>query len=165
MTATKLLPILSASGLEFLRSHEGFRSHLYDDVNGHATIGYGHLVHKGRVGTLPNLERSYVNGIDKITGTALLAQDSSAAQAAVRTWVRCPLQQHEFDALVSFTFNVGSGALSTSTLARRVNAAAAPDAIEEAFMMWNKPPQIIGRRRAEAELFLRGNYGPRAVRV
>lgn len=150
---------LSVEGLRFIEAHEGFRSHLYEDSNGHATIGFGHLVHRGRIGAVPALEAPFVNGIDKAHAAVLLAKDTLSAAAAVRTFVFRPLQQHEFDALVSFAFNVGAGALQRSTLVRRVNGNATPDAIASAWLMWDKPHGILGRRRDEVRLFNEGNYG------
>lgn len=154
-----MITSLSAAGLAFIEAHEGFRDRLYNDANGYATIGYGHLVHKGAVGTNPQAEAPYVNGLPRAAAAVLLAKDTLAAAAGVKTFIFRPLQQTEFDALVSFTFNVGVGALMKSTLARRVNSNATPDAIESAFLMWLKPKSLEGRRRAEVELFLRGNYG------
>lgn len=150
---------LSPAGLRFLEIHEGFREHLYNDTAGHATIGYGHLVHRGPVGTAPQSEAPFAGGLARAPAAILLARDVASAAAGVRTFITRPLQQHEFDALVSFTFNVGVGALMKSTLARRINSLATQDAIADAFLMWNKPPSILRRRRDEATLFLEGKYG------
>ncbi len=150
---------LSPEGLAFIERHEGYRSALYNDSRGHATIGFGHLVHRGRVGSVPEIEAPFVRGIDKAHAAVLLAKDSLAAMAGVRTFIHRPLQQHEFDALTSIAFNIGVGAFMRSTLARRVNSNATPDAIEDAWLMWNKPHGILQRRRDEAKLFLEGNYG------
>lgn len=70
-----------------------------------------------------------------------------------------PLSQHEFDALVSFSYNVGFGALQRSTLLKRIQSREGN--IEEAFMMWVKGggktlPGLVRRRKAEATLFLTG---------
>lgn len=149
---------LSPQGLAFLKAHEGLRLHLYADSNGHATIGYGHLVHRGPPGSQPVLEAQFAGGITPAWAGLLLAKDTLAAQAGVRTWIRPNLAQHEFDALVSFAFNVGVGALSKSTLARRVNSLATPDAIADAWLMWDKPAGILHRRRDELRLFQTGQY-------
>jgi lysozyme len=150
---------LSPAGLAFLKRHEGFRSHLYNDSQGHATIGYGHLVHRGRVGTDPNAEFMYAGGLAEAPASLLLARDLKRYEAAVRTFISRGLQQHEFDALVSFTYNVGVKGFAESTLCRRVNGSATPDAIEAAFMMWTKNPELRGRRRDEVALYNHGEYG------
>jgi GH24 family phage-related lysozyme (muramidase) len=150
---------LSAAGLDFLKSHEGFRSHMYDDVKGYCTVGYGHLVHKGRTGTNPQAEAPFAAGLSIDAATALLAKDVSwACDAVIKLVTRQPLKQHEFDALVDFTFNVGTHAFATSTLLKRVNALVPAGAITEAFLMWDKPIQLLGRRKAEAWLFNTGAY-------
>lgn len=150
---------LSPAGLAFLKRHEGFRSHLYNDSAGHATIGYGHLVHHGRVGTDTPAEFMFAGGLAEAPASLLLARDLRRFEAAVRTFVTRPLQQHEFDALVSFVYNVGVGAFSTSTLLRQVNGNAAPGTIAAAFMMWTKQPELAGRRKDEVTLFNTANYG------
>lgn len=150
---------LSRQGLEFLKRHEGFRDHMYNDTAGHCTVGYGHLVHRGHTGSDPVQEAPFVRGLPEPAAAVYLTKDTQAAQAGVRTWVTRPLQQTEFDALVSFTFNVGVGALAHSTLTRRINSLATPDAIEQAWLMWRIPPSVLSRRRDECALFLEGNYG------
>lgn len=156
--------VLSPAGLRFLEAHEGYRAQLYDAGDGCTTIGYGHCVHRGKPGTNPAAEAPFRGGLARAPAAILLAKDAARFEAAVRTWVTRPLQQHEFDALVAFAFNVGVGAFSTSTLVRRVNTNATPDAIVSAFLMWVKAagkimPGLRKRRSDEAILFLEGRYG------
>lgn len=71
------------------------------------------------------------------------------------------LLQQEFDALVSFAFNLGIGALGGSTLWRRILADATPELITDAFLMWNKAggkamAGLTYRRKTEAMLFNTG---------
>lgn len=155
---------LSAAGLRFLKAHEGYRSRLYNDARGFATIGYGHLVHRGPVGTDPAAEARYADGIGEPMAAVLLAKDAGLACIAVNHHVTVPLTQPQFDALVSFAYNVGTAAFASSTLLRRVNTVATPDAIKDAFEMWdragpNVAAGLLRRRRDEAALFNEGAYG------
>ena len=155
---------LSPAGLRFIKTREGYRGQLYNDAAGHATIGYGHLVHRGAVGTDTAAEFMFAAGLAEAPAAMLLARDLKRFEAAVRTFVKRGLKQHEYDALVSFAYNVGVGGFSRSTAVRRVNDAATPDAIASAFMMWTKAGGhenrgLVARRRAEAELYNTGEYG------
>jgi lysozyme len=78
-------------------------------------------------------------------------------EPAVRDTIKTPLKDHQFDALVSFAFNIGTGGFRDSTVAKRLNAkdfAGAADAM----LMWRRPPEIVPRRRRERELFLNATY-------
>lgn len=105
---------ISTKGLYALKQLEGFRAQAYRDVAGKLTIGYGHLVKKGE----------NFNGvtIDRLEGEVILMRDLAAAQEAVNHYVTFPLRQGQYDALVSFVFNVGVTAFKQSTLLRRLNA-------------------------------------------
>ena len=147
---------ISDTGLDFISGYEGFSASIYKDVAGLPTIGYGHLIKSGEsFGTL-----------NKFAAKELLRKDVSIAVAAVNKYVKIPLSQNQFDALTSFTFNVGSSALSNSSLLRNVNSLNSLS-IASSFMMWNKarvngvlsPVQgLTNRRQAEANLYLNGDY-------
>jgi lysozyme len=104
---------LSAAGLALLKTSEGFRAATYKDVNGFPTIGYGHrlLAHE-----------SFPAGIDEAKAATLLQGDVWVAVQAVSRMVHVPLTQGQFDALVNFVYNVGSGRLAGSTLLADLNA-------------------------------------------
>ena len=149
---------LSAAGARFIAEFEGFRGRLYNDAAGHCTIGYGHLVHHGRCngGEPAELRR----GIGRDRALALLREDAEKAASAVRESVRVPLTQSQFDALVSFTFNLGGGALRESTLLRRLNQADYAS-VPAQLNRWVKAggrtlPGLVRRRRDEGALFARG---------
>jgi lysozyme len=149
---------LSAAGLSFIARHEGFRARAYSDAAGYETIGYGHRVTAG--------ER-YPHGIGEEAARRLLAADAGQAEEAVRAGVGVALIQAEFDALISFTFNVGAGAFARSTLRQRLNAGDFTGAADE-FLRWNKlrvngalcvSPGLTRRREDERRLFRDGDYG------
>jgi lysozyme len=151
---------LSARGVEFIARFEGFRSELYDDPAGHCTIGFGHLVHRDRCnGGEPAALRA---GITRQAALRLLRSDAAGAATAVRQSVTVGLAQHEFDALASFTFNLGAGRFRKSTLLERLNAGRKRD-VPAQLELWTKAngkvlPGLVARRKAEARLFTTGNY-------
>jgi lysozyme len=109
---TPLYLTLSALGLVSIAGYEGYRSAAYDDGVGVQTIGYGTTRIDGRP-VVPS---------DRTTperALIWLAADAEAKQQAMR---RClgdvPLHQHEWDAYVSLTYNIGTGAWCNSTLVR-----------------------------------------------
>ncbi len=148
---------LSRRGAHFIGRFEGWRAEPYDDAAGNATIGFGHLLHRGPTtardrttwGTLP-VER----------GIALLIEDAAAANAAVDLAIHRQLAQCERDALVSFAFNCGGGALD-GHVGQAVNAGRDPTAhLEEWSHAGGRVLEgLLRRRQAEARLFVRGDYG------
>ena len=96
-----------------IKKSEGFRSHEYPDVSGFKTIGYGHRIAAGE---------SFPTGISEPQAAAILAADVHNAEQAIERQVHFPLTQGQFDALVDFCFNLGSGRLASSTLLRELNA-------------------------------------------
>jgi lysozyme len=104
---------LSNVGLDLLKKSEGFRDHIYADVAGFRTIGFGHRLATGE---------NYPQGIDLSQAEKMLACDVAIAELAVERLIRVPLTQGQFDALVDFAFNLGAGRLASSTLLSYLNA-------------------------------------------
>ena len=157
---------LSRRGAAFITHFEGVYTHLYNDPVGHCTIGVGHLVHHGPCnGGEP---ADFRNGITKSQAMDLLREDASGFARDVEARVTVPLKQHQLDALVSFAFNVGAGAFASSTLLRKLNKGDY-GAVPSELARWTKAggktlPGLVRRRRAEGQLFAKGDYdpGPRA---
>jgi GH24 family phage-related lysozyme (muramidase) len=151
---------LSDRGVDFIARFEGFRGTLYNDPAGHCTIGYGHLVHRGRCnGGEPAEFRA---GITRQRAAQLLRADAAVAVAAVRDNVTVALTQEQFDALVSFAFNVGAGAFRRSRLLERLNLGH-HEAVPAQLRRWvtaggRTLPGLVARRDAEARLFTTGHY-------
>lgn len=155
---------ISDKGIALIKRFEGFRSNLYDDPAGHCTIGYGHLVHKGKCnGSEPT---EFKSGISEARATELFRQRLVSYENTVSQKVTVSLSQQQFDALVSFTFNVGSGAFSSSTLLRRLNQGQYSEVPSE-LKKWkygtvNGVKQVLPglekRREKEATLFKDGRY-------
>lgn len=141
---------VSEEGLNLIKRFEGFSKTIYTCPAGYPTIGYGHLVK-------PNEAESFADGISEDEATDLLRQDVGIAERAVLRYVDVPLTDGQFDALVSFTFNLGGGALQRSTLRRKLNRQEYRLAVKE-FSRWvwaggKKLKGLIHRRNAEAALF------------
>ena len=140
----------SANGLQAIRNFEGLRLTAYQDAAGFA-IGYGH--------TGPDVTAGMT--ITRDQAEAFLAADVAGAEAAVRDQVVVPLSQSQFDALVSFTYNVGQGNLSRSSLLAFLNAGDYAGAANE-FARWiydatgTVRADLVGRRTVEANLFRSG---------
>jgi lysozyme len=151
---------LSGRGLALIAQFEGFVDHGYNDAAKHCTIGYGHLLHHGRC-SRSELART----ISRAAAKALLDRDADRFERAVNRLVRVALGQGQFDALVSFAFNVGEGALAASTLLKKVNLSDFEGAAAE-FDRWTRAagqvlPGLVRRRNAEEALF---RAGPRPDR-
>ncbi|PWG77907.1 lysozyme, partial [Pararcticibacter amylolyticus] len=150
---------LSSQGLQFIADHEGFGNNginPYNDAFGFATAGYGHLLHKSGV-TAADIAQ--YRGMTKIQGLSLLKVDAQSRVASVNSLVKVSLTQYQFDAMVSFTFNVGVGAFSRSTLLRELNANNF-DAIPAQLARWTNGgvSGLVDRRADEINLFLHGKY-------
>lgn len=138
--------------LPFLRAWEGLRLRRYMDAGGLPTIGYGHL--------LTRYEQ--MEQITVAQAETMLRADCDRIATAVKSMLYVELAQHQFDALVSFAFNLGPENLRKSTLLRKVNEGRFADAAHE-FGRWihadGKPVHGLERRRkAECAMFERGAY-------
>ena len=141
---------ITKQGIDLIKRFEGFEPEIYLDAAGLPTIGYGHLLQQGE-------NKMFAGGISEAAGEALLIKDVGIAERAVLRLIRVPLTDGQFDALVSFTFNLGGGALQRSTLRRKVNREEHSDVPAE-FMRWvwaggRKLRGLVRRRRAEAKLY------------
>lgn len=137
----------SDKGIEFIIKEEGEVLHAYRCQAGVWTIGVGHTG-----GVTPDMK------ITKEQSRQLLKSDLCRFEKAVSETVKHPLLQHQFDALVSFTFNVGTQAFKNSTLAKKINANAPWSEIRAEFLRWNKAggkvlAGLTSRRKREAKLY------------
>jgi len=137
----------SRKGLALTEQFEGCRLSAYQDQVGVWTIGYGH--------TGPDVKPGI--NITNTQAEALLAQDVKRAESCVNNLVSVQLTQQEFDALVDFIFNLGTGAFSSSTMLRELNAGDFTGAAAQ-FDKWDRAggaviAGLLRRRQAEADLF------------
>ena len=135
--------------VDLVKQFEGLSLTAYVCPAGVLTIGYGH--------TGSGVTRGM--RITQAQAEALLAQDLQRFADIVNANVRVRLNRNQIGALVSFTFNVGGGALRSSTLLRRLNAGEDPNRVaREEMPRWNKGggkvlPGLVRRREAEVRFF------------
>lgn len=140
---------ITQNGLNLIKRFEGLSTNTYICPAGHPTIGYGHVV-KGH-------ER-FEHDITEEQAVDMLRQDVQVAEGAVLRLITVPLTDGQFDALVSFTFNLGSGSLQRSTLRQKVNREEHVEVPAE-FMKWvwaggRRLEGLVRRRKAEATLYI-----------
>ena len=139
---------MKIKNISLIKQHEGLRLEAYlPTPNDVWTIGYGHT-HTAKQGMK----------ITEAQAEELLRKDVAWAEEAVNKSVVVPLTQNQFDALVSFTFNVGAGAMDSSTLLRLLNSGDYNGAANQ-FLRWNKQKGVAlkgltKRREEERKLFL-----------
>ncbi|MBM3645464.1 MAG: lysozyme [Alphaproteobacteria bacterium] len=138
-------------GLALIRHFEGFSATVYVCPAGYPTIGYGHVVTAGE---------SWPTPLTTEQGEALLRRDMARYERAVCRLIEVPLTDPCYAALVSFTYNLGEGALAASTLRRLVNRGELRAAADQ-FGRWVQSPAgilpgLVRRRAAEREMWVAG---------
>lgn len=140
---------LSQKGLEFIESRESYEPFPYDDGYGGITIGYGHLIKEGEHFTCLSREQAL----------EILSKDVEIAEKVVERYISVPLTDNQYDALVSLTFNCGSGALKKSIVRGLINSNAPTDKIVK---QWKRSfvtsagrvsRGLIARRLDESEMY------------
>ncbi|HEY4326154.1 MAG TPA: lysozyme [Mucilaginibacter sp.] len=150
---------LSSTGLTIIKNFEGLRLEAYRDVAGVWTIGYGSIrYHDGK----------RIKPGDKLASEAqadaLFRNTLGQYESAVNEQVKVSITQNQFDALVSFSYNEGTGALKESTLLVKLNEKNYAEAAAH-FLAWDKITDphtgkkvvcdtLVQRRREESRLFL-----------
>jgi Phage-related lysozyme (muraminidase) len=143
---------ITQEGLDLIKRFEGFSPTIYICPAGYPTIGYGHVVREDE-------RERFADGIDEQEAEDLLQGDVRWAERGVLRLINVPLTDGQFDALVSFTFNLGTGALQRSTLRRKVNREEHAQVPRE-FMRWvwaggKRLRGLVKRRTAESGMYLR----------
>lgn len=142
---------ISNKGVAFITQEEGIRLKVYLDSVGVATIGCG--------------STEYENGVRvKMTDKAITRERANLLfhntlkkyVAAVANAIKQPLNQNQFDSLVSLCYNIGTNGFSSSTLVKIININPADHAITAAFEKWcnaGGKPILLSRRQREAKLY------------
>ena len=135
-------------GVNLIQHFEGYSPFVYRDVAGKATIGFGHLILPGQHFDEPMLPDE---------GDTLLRKDLERTVSGVNDLIDIRLKQNQFDAIVCFTFNMGTGRLESSTLLKLVNEGRHAE-VPAQFLRWDRAggrpvKGLTIRREAEAELY------------
>ena len=138
----------SQVGINLIKKYEGLRTNAYLCPANVWTIGYGHTKGVSRGMMISHLEAE-----------ELLQEDLRVYEKAVNESVKVDLTQNQFDALVSFTYNVGVGAFSNSTLLRLLNRSKVKEVANQ-FSRWTRTggqvlPGLVNRRKDEYSLFIK----------
>jgi lysozyme len=152
---------MSERGRQLLTQWEGFRTSVYNDAAGLKTIGVGHLITRDELSSgeiiIGSKPVRYKTGLTEEQVGALLAHDLQKFEDAVMRAVKVPLEQNQFDALVSFAFNVGVEAFNNSTVLKALNAGKFADVPDE-LRRWttaggSNVPGLVTRRENEIKLW------------
>lgn len=142
--------------ISFIASYEGYAAYAYRGVDfWNRTIGYGHVIRSGE---------SFREPMSQEEAKALLSRDMERYVNPVKQMTAgLSLSQNQFDALVSFAYNCGPGALKGSTLLRDIKAGASSEVIKKDFLVWSKClgitlPGLYKRRMDEYMMFTTGDY-------
>ena len=140
--------------VNMIKHHEGFVRKPYQDPIGLWTVGVGHLIGDGK--SLPKEWKGKVLSDEEVD--ELLFEDLERFEIGVERLTKVYLSQGQFDALVSFSFNVGLGNLQSSTLRAKLNRGDYEGASNE-FPKWRRAggkilPGLVKRRADEKALFL-----------
>lgn len=152
---------MSDHGRALLTEWEGSSNEAYQDVAGLWTIGVGHLLTKdeltsGKILILGEAIK-YHDGLTSLQIDRLLTQDLAGAEGAVNSGINVSLNQNQFDALVSFVFNVGRQAFYQSTLRKLLNEGRYAR-VNNQLRRWNRSAGkivqgLVNRRENEIKLF------------
>jgi len=139
---------LNSIGYKALHEREGLRLKPYLDTKGIATIGMGVVYYPdGRKVTMQDKPLT----IEQAGNLATITADKFAFQ--VDKLLTSKVNQNQFNALVSLAYNIGINGFRNSTVLRKVNINPNDPAIKEAFMMWTKNVELMGRRESEIKQY------------
>lgn len=138
----------SKNAVDLIRHWEGCRLEAYQDIGGVWTVGFGTTgpgIHEG-------------TKVSEAIAVAMLKSDIAQVSDAVSRLVGLHTSQNQFDAIVSFAYNVGTGAFKSSRMLKLILAGKKEEASQE-FLKWNHVGGVIvaglmARREAERKLFL-----------
>lgn len=148
IVSTVLIQTTSAAGLKLLADREGGKLKAYQDQRGIWTIGIGHTAAAGLPHPVPGMT------LTEASMMALFAVDVVQYEEAVRAATAgSTLANHEFDACVSLTYNIGCAGFKGSSAAALIREHRYAEAADH-FLLWDDPASLLARRHAERLQFL-----------
>lgn len=137
--------------IEFITKEEGCVLHIYKDQIGYPTIGIGHLILPGE---------DFSAGITQEQAEEMLRKDLQKTALSIQRLITVPIDDEQYSALLSWTYNLGTGALQRSTMRSKLNREEYMGAADE-MLKWcwaggKKRTFLYNRRIRERNLFLRG---------
>ncbi len=146
---------LDESGLDLIKEFEGCILHPYLDSAGVPTIGYGQTYYPD-TGVKVTMDDA---DITQDQADDMLLQMVQPFEDAVSDAVTIDMTQNNFNALVSFTYNIGINGFKKSTVLRLVNQGVSDDSLKAAFLMWDKAggevnQGLVNRRNKEYEVYI-----------
>jgi lysozyme len=144
---------ISKRGIELIKKFEGLKLKPYLCSAGVPTIGYGNTFYEN--GKKVQLSDPVIS---QERADQLLSFTLSSFEKYVDSYCRDDISQNQFDALVSFCFNLGPNSLKSSTLLKKVNANPSDPTIKDEFLKWTKAggrvlKGLVLRRTAESECY------------
>lgn len=149
---------LDTNGYNLIKGFEGLKLKAYKDSVGIWTIGYGNITYK---------DGSKVKQGDSISqdeANDLFNYYADKFAAKVASLIKKPINQNQFNAVVSLAYNIGVGAFGTSSVLRKMNINPNDPTIKESFEAWNKGTiggkkviiqGLVNRRKKESELYFK----------
>ncbi len=141
------------NGIDIIKKYEGFRAKPYLCPSGIPTIGYGNTYY-------PNGNKVKLTdaSITEARASELLLAVLGKYEAAVNRYAQKPINQNQFDALTSFTYNLGMQNLRISTLMKKLNINPNDPTIKDEFLKWTRSNGVVlaglkKRRAEEAQLY------------
>lgn len=141
----------SLNGISLIGYFEKYHGEIYIDPDGKKVIGYGHILKDNEVNIYDE------NGLSEEDAMELLKKDLNHTENVVSFYCETPLNQNQFDSLVSFVFNITPGLFRSSDMLKYINDEDFNKAAEE-FKRWvnykgKELPELVMRRQIEEELF------------
>ena len=145
---------ISQTGIDLIKSFEGLKLSAYKCSAGVATIGFGSTFYPDKSPVKMGDKLKDIKQAEELLKATLIQFENNVSAL----FFNVELKQNQFDALVSFAFNLGTGALAKSTLFKKVKLNPNDPTIEIEFNKWvnaggKKLPGLIRRRKAEAKLY------------
>lgn len=140
---------MSAAGRKILMQREGVRLRAYRDTRGILTVGVGHSSAAGPPHVYPWTR------ITEADAETIFMRDLAPFEAAVNRCIKREIPQTSYDSLVSLCYNIGAGGFAGSSVVKQINLGNMQEAAND-FLLWDRPPEILDRRRSERNQFLRG---------